>query len=292
MKKKKENLTGYLFILPAIILFLFFVLIPVIAMVCLGFTKYNLFSAPQWTGFSNFAKIFTDGRLWTVTKNTIFLAFFSVILNIVVGLFLALLIANKRSPVFNYLVRLFYFFPLIVAPVYIAVIWSNILSADGGLLNYYIQKIGFEAVGWLTDRKVALKTIIGIEVWRLTGFAMLTFIAGIKNISKDYFEAASLDGAGVVQTAFYITIPQLTPTILLNLIMYVITELKTFDIPMLMTKGEPMDGTRTIAMYIYETAFQKQDMGYACTISLFFVVGIMILTCVQFITSNRWVHYD
>ena len=74
--------------------------------------------------------------------------------------------------------------------------------------------------------------------------------------------------------------------------MYVITELKTFDIPMLMTKGEPMDGTRTIAMYIYETAFQKQDMGYACAISLFFVVGIMILTCVQFITSNRWVHYD
>ena len=256
MKNKKENLTGYLFILPAIILFFTFVLIPVIVMVCLGFTKYNLFSAPEWTGFSNFARAFTDGRLWTVTKNTIFLAFFSVILNIAVGLFLALLIANKKSPVFNYLVRLFYFFPMIVAPVYIAVIWSNILAADGGLLNYYIQKIGFDAVGWLTDRRVALKTIVGIEVWRLTGFAMLTFIAGIKNISKDYFEAASLDGAGVVQTAFYITIPQLTPTILLNLIMYVITELKTFDIPMLMTKGEPMDGTRTIAMYIYETAFQ------------------------------------
>ena len=104
MKKKKENLTGYLFILPAIILFLFFVLIPVIAMVCLGFTKYNLFSAPQWTGFSNFAKIFTDGRLWTVTKNTIFLAFFSVILNIVVGLFLALLIANKS--LHRYILRL------------------------------------------------------------------------------------------------------------------------------------------------------------------------------------------
>ena len=292
MKNKKENLTGYLFILPAIILFFTFVLIPVIVMVCLGFTKYNLFSAPEWTGFSNFARAFTDGRLWTVTKNTIFLAFFSVILNIAVGLFLALLIANKKSPVFNYLVRLFYFFPMIVAPVYIAVIWSNILAADGGLLNYYIQKIGFDAVGWLTDRRVALKTIVGIEVWRLTGFAMLTFIAGIKNISKDYFEAASLVGAGVVQTAYYITIPQLTPTILLNLIMYVITELKTFDIPMLMTKGEPMDGTRTIAMYIYETAFQKQDMGYACAISLFFVIGIMILTCVQFITSNRWVHYD
>lgn len=98
MKNKKENLTGYLFILPAIILFFTFVLIPVIVMVCLGFTKYNLFSAPEWTGFSNFARAFTDGRLWTVTKNTIFLAFFSVILNIAVGLFLALLIANKKKP--------------------------------------------------------------------------------------------------------------------------------------------------------------------------------------------------
>ena len=88
-----------------------------------------------------------------------------------------------KRQVFNYLVRMFYFFPMIVAPVYIAVIWSNILAADGGLLNYYIQKIGFDAVGWLTDRRVALKTIVGIEVWRLTGFAMLTFIAGIKNIS-------------------------------------------------------------------------------------------------------------
>ena len=292
MKNKKENLTGYLFILPAIMLFVVFVLVPVIAMVYLGFTEYNLFSAPKWTGFSNFIKLFTDSRFWTVTKNTIFLALFSVILNIALGLFLALLIAHKKSPIFNYLVRLFYFFPLIVAPVYIAVIWSNILSADSGLLNYYIQKIGLDAVGWLTNRKVALKTIIGIEVWRLTGFAMITFIAGIKNISKDYFEAAALDGAGAVQTAFYITIPQLTPTILLNLIMYVITELKTFDIPMLMTKGEPMDSTRTIAMYIYETAFQKQNMGYACAISLFFVLGIMILTCIQFLTSDRWVHYD
>lgn len=292
MKKRSENITGYLFILPAGLLFLTFVLIPTISMVYMGFTQYNLFSQPKWTGLHNFIKLFGDGRFLMVTKNTIFLAFFSVVLNIIVGLFLALLIANKKSAVFNYLVRLFYFFPMIVAPVYIAVIWANILSADSGMLNYYLESIGLQSVGWLTDVRVALKTIIGIEVWRLTGFAMITFIAGIKNISKDYFEAASLDGAGVLQKAFYITIPQLTPTILLNLIMYVITELKTFDIPMLMTKGEPADSTRTIAMYIYETAFQKQDMGYACAMSVVFVAGIMLLTCIQFLTSNRWVHYD
>ena len=292
MKKKKENLAGYLFICPAIILFVVFVLVPTIAMIYLGFTKYNLFSAPKWIGVRNFIKIFQDRRFWTVTGNTVILALFSVILNIAAGLFLALLIANKKNMVFNYIVRLFYFFPLIVAPVYIAVIWSNILSADSGMLNYYVELAGFERVGWLTDTRIALKTIIGIEVWRLVGFAMVTFIAGIKNISRDYFEAAALDGASALQTAFYITIPQMTPTILLNLIMYVITELKTFDIPMLMTKGEPADSTRTIAMYIYETAFQKQDMGYACAVSLLFVAGIMILTCIQFLTSNRWVHYD
>ena len=208
MKKKKENLAGYLFICPAIILFVVFVLVPTIAMIYLGFTKYNLFSAPKWIGVRNFIKIFQDRRFWTVTGNTVILALFSVILNIAAGLFLALLIANKKNMVFNYIVRLFYFFPLIVAPVYIAVIWSNILSADSGMLNYYVELAGFERVGWLTDTRIALKTIIGIEVWRLVGFAMVTFIAGIKNISRDYFEAAALDGASAVQTAFYITIPQ------------------------------------------------------------------------------------
>lgn len=292
MKQRKENITGYLFIAPAIILFCAFVFIPVIAMVYLSFTKYNLFTPPKFVGFSNYVKLFDDIRFWTVIKNTVHIAIVAVLLNILVGLFLALLIANKKSPIFNYLVRLFYFFPMIVAPVYIAVIWANILSTDSGLVNYYLGKLGIDAIGWLTDKNVALKSIIGIDVWRLTGFAMITFIAGIKNISKDYFEAASLDGAGAVQTAFYITIPQLTPTILLNLIMYVITELKTFDIPSLMTKGEPMDSTRTIAMYIYEVAFQKQNMGYACCISVLFVIGILILTCVQFMTSDRWVNYD
>ena len=288
MKKKKENLTGYLFILPAIILFLFFVLIPVIAMVCLGFTKYNLFSAPQWTGFSNFAKIFTDGRLWTVTKNTIFLAFFSVILNIVVGLFLALLIANKRSPVFNYLVRLFYFFPLIVAPVYIAVIWSNILSADGGLLNYYIQKIGFEAVGWLTDRKVALKTIIGIEVWRLTGFAMLTFIAGIKNISKDYFEAASLDGANKWQQFVNITWPCVTPTTFYILMMLMVSTFKSYDTMYITTQGGPGEATKVLAYHIYKMAFENSRFGYASAVAMVLLAIILVLTTIQFKCEKKF----
>lgn len=116
-----------------------FVLIPVIVMVCLGFTKYNLFSAPEWTGFSNFARAFTDGRLWTVTKIQFSWHFFCYFKHSS-GTVSGIADCQQKSPVFNYLVRLFYFFPMIVAPVYIAVIWSNILAADGGLLNYYIQK--------------------------------------------------------------------------------------------------------------------------------------------------------
>jgi multiple sugar transport system permease protein len=289
---KKENLIGYLFIAPAAILFIIFVVVPTIALIYLSFTKYNMFAAPKFNGFSNLINLFHDSRLLVVTKNTLIIAVFSVILNIGIGLFLALLIASRNNGIFNYLVRLLFFFPVIVAPVYIAVIWSNIMSKDSGMLNYFLGLIGIDPIGWLTDINDALKSLIGIEVWRLTGFAMLTFIAGIKNISKDYYEASSLDGSNTIQTVFYITIPQLTPIILMNIVLYIINELKIFDIPALMTKGGPGDGTRTITMYIYEMAFQRQNMGYACAVSLLFVVSIMAVTIIQFKLSERWVNYD
>ncbi len=121
---------------------------------------------------------------------------------------------------------------------------------------------------------------------------MIIFLAGIKNISSDYYEAAALDGASTFQLAKNITIPLLTPSILFVLIINIIGELKSFDIPNIMTKGDPVDSTRTMAMYIYNVAFQKMDMGYACAVSLLFVLVIMVVTVLQFKISDRWVNYD
>ena len=290
--QRKENISGWLFVLPALLLFIAFVVLPTIAMIALCFTKYNMLKPPKFNGLANFSRLISDGKLQTVAANTIKLTIFAVLLNIIIGLLLALLISNMRNSIFGYIVRLLYFFPSIVAPVYIAVIWTILLAKDTGLINYFLAKIGIGAVGWLTDPSVSLWSVIGIDVWRNIGFIMIIFLAGIRNISADYYEAASLDGANTIQLARHITIPLLTPSILFVLIINIISELKSFDIPNIMTNGDPVDSTRTMAMYIYNVAFQKLDMGYACTISLLFVAAIMVVTIIQFIVSKKWVNYD
>lgn len=289
---RKEAISGWLFVAPALTLFLCFVLLPTIAMLVLCFTKYNMLKPPTFTGLANFLRLFSDGKLKTVALNTAKLAVCAVVLNVVIGLLLALMIANRRNGIFSYIIRLLYFFPAIVAPVYIAVVWTILLAKDTGLVNYYLGQIGIGPVGWLTDPAVSLWSVIGIDVWRNIGFIMIIFLAGIKNISSDYYEAASLDGANTFQLARHITIPLLTPSILFVLIINVIGELKSFDIPNIMTKGDPVDSTRTMAMYIYNIAFQKMEMGYACAVSLIFVIVIMAITVLQFKTSERWVNYD
>lgn len=289
---RKEAKAGWLFVMPALVLFVCFVLLPTLAMFILCFTKYNMLKPPSFNGIDNFIKLFSDSKLKIVALNTCKLTICAVFLNVLIGLLLALMISNRRNGIFSYIIRLLYFFPAIVAPVYIAVIWTILLAKDTGLINYYLGKLGIAPIGWLTDPSVSLWSVIGIDVWRNIGFIMIIFLAGIKNISTDYYEAASLDGANTFQLARHITIPLLTPSILFVLIINIIGELKSFDIPNIMTKGDPVDSTRTMAMYIYNLAFQKMDMGYACAVSLFFVLAIMIVTVIQFRASNRWVNYD
>lgn len=289
---QRESRTGWLFVLPALILFVCFVLLPTLAMLVLGFTKYNMLKPPTFNGLDNLMEVLTDQKLHVVAWNTCKLTVAAVILNIVIGLVLALMIANRRNGIFSYIIRLLYFFPAIVAPAYIAVIWTILLAKDTGLVNYYLGKNGIEPIGWLTDASVSLWSIIGIDVWRNIGFIMIILLAGIKNISYDYYEAAALDGANAFQLARHITIPLLTPSILFVLIINVISELKSFDIPNIMTKGDPVDSTRTMAMYIYNLAFQRMNMGYACMVSILFVAVIMVVTVIQLKMSDRWVNYD
>ena len=289
---RRETRTGWLFVLPALILFLCFVFLPAVSMLVLGFTQYNMLKPPVFNGLENLMDLFSDEKLRVVALNTCKLTVAAVILNVLIGLILALMIANRRNGIFSYIIRLLYFFPAIVAPAYIAVIWTILLAKDTGLVNYYLGAIGIEPIGWLTDPSVSLWSIIGIDVWRHVGFIMIILLAGIKNISSDYCEAAALDGANSLQLARHITIPLLTPSILFVLIINLIGELKSFDIPNIMTKGDPVDSTRTMAMYIYNLAFQKMNMGYACMVSILFVLVIMAVTVIQFKMSDRWVNYD
>lgn len=289
--KKKEAKAAYLFLAPSIILFFVFVVIPLIAVVILSFCKYDIINAPKFTGLTNYLKLAGDRSLAASAKNTSVMALFSMIFIILFALLLAILINNRLGRVTNYFLRLAYFFPVIVSPVYIALIWVEFLATDTGVINYFLNVIGLPSIAWLTDVKIATKTIIIVEVWRQVGFAMIIFIAGLKNIPVEYYEAASIDGANAVQVTLRITVPLLTPTILFNMIITTISELKLFAIPNLMTEGGPVDSTRTVAMYLYQSAFLKFDMGYASTISILFILVIFLLTALQMYFSKRWVQY-
>ena len=285
--RKKDEIAGWLFTAPALLMFLVFVLIPTFAMLYLSFTSYKMLTPPTFTGLSNYIRLFTkDTRILTVSLNTLKISVISVVLNVVVGIILALLITNRKNGIYSYIIRLFYFFPNIVAPAFIAIVWAILLARDTGVVNYYLHSLlGLEPLGFLTTGNLALGSVIGIDIWRNMGFIMFILLAGIRAIDRSYYEAASLDGANVLQLARHITIPLL-------MVINIIGELKTFDIPNIMTEGGPNNATRTVAMYIYDTAFSKMSMGYACTISVLFVAAIMIVTVLQFRLSNRWVNYD
>lgn len=291
---RKDEIIGWLFTAPALALFLTFVLLPTIAMLFLSFTKYKMLTPPEWNGIDNYIRLFTkDAKIVKIALNTLKLSVISVVINVLVGLLLALLITSRKNGVYSYIIRLFYFFPNIVATSFIAIVWSILLSKDTGVVNYYLHKLlGIGPIGFLTDKNYALASVIFIDIWRNMGFIMFVLLAGIRAISPSYYEAAALDGARPVQIATHITIPLLTPSLLMVMTINIIGELKTFDLPQIMTEGGPNDATRTIAMYIYDTAFTKMSMGYACAISVLFVLAIMLVTVLQFKLSDRWVHYD
>lgn len=286
-----EATAGYLFILPTYLCYIIFVLLPFIAVIFLSFTKYDILSAPKFVGLDNFIEIFSDTRLLSVIINTVYFATFAVIFNVLIGLILAIMLNRRLSPALSYFFRLAYFLPVIVSYAYTSIIWQWLFSKDTGVVNYYLNLIGIPSLGWFADPKLALNTMIFMDVWKACGFAMVIFLAGLQNIPKEYYEACEIDGANAMQTTLKITVPLLTPTILLNIIIYMLGCLQIFDPMNIITQGGPGDSTRSMVMYIYEYGFQRFQMGYASAISLLFLIAISILTAIQFKTSKRWVHY-
>ena len=217
---------------------------------------------------------------------------FAVFFNASVGLLLAVALNRRMSLFIRNLYRSIFFFPLLVAHTYIAVIWRFLYQKDTGVINYYLGQIGIAPVPWLSQAGWSMAAIIILDVWKNTGFAMLVFLAGLQNIPNEFYESAQLDGANERQIFFRITLPLLSPTIFFILVIFMIGALQVFDTIMVLTQGGPGDSTRSVAMYIYEKAFQRFDMGYAAAISMTLFAIILVLTLIQFRIGRRWVHYE
>jgi multiple sugar transport system permease protein len=291
-ESQREALAGYLFILPTFLGYTVFIIGPILAAIGISLTSYDLLSPPQFVGLENYLNLWKDVRLQKVYLNTVYFTLVAVTLNVGIGLVLAILI-NRRMPNFlKYIFRTAYFFPVLVALAYCSIIWQYLYQKDTGIINYYLSYFNIEAIPWLSAPKFVMPSIILMDVWKNTGFAMLVFLAGLQNIPQDYFESAQLDGANRWQLLRYITLPLISPTLFFNLIIYMIGALQVFDSIVVLTQGGPGDSSRSIVMYIYENAFQLFQMGYASAVAITLFIIIMLLTLVQFRAGQAWVHYE
>jgi multiple sugar transport system permease protein len=291
-RNRGEALTGYLFVAPSFIGFICFVLGPLVAVAVLSMTRYDVLTPPVFIGFANYERLFTDDRLMTVYANTLVYVVAAVILINGLALVLAVLINQRLPKWMTWLFRSVYFFPSLVALVYISLIFQALFQKDTGIVNYYIQAAGGHPVSWLTDPSQSRVSVIIVDVWRNVGFAMLIFVAALQDVPRDLDEAAQIDGAGPFTVFRKITVPMISQAIFFNVTMTVIGAFQIYESIIVLTKGGPGDSTRSVVMYIAEKAFSDFQMGYASAISMTLFVIILVITLIQFRIRRAWVHYE
>lgn len=285
-----DNTVGYVFALPFIIGFLGFTLIPILVSFYFSFTNYNLTSAPKWIGFSNYIRMFkADTRFMKSIIVTLYYVFISVPLKLFFALIVAILLTRKSKAVSVY--RSVYYLPsLIGGSVAVALVWKS-LFATRGVVNNIISIFGIQKISWFGNESFAIWPLILMAVWQF-GSSMIIFAAGLKQIPTSYYEAARIDGAGIFKQFVYITLPSLSPVILFNLVMQMISGFMSFTQAFIITNGGPNDSTNFYALYVYNQAFKYFDMGYASAMAWVLLVIISIITAIIFKTSSAWVFYE
>lgn len=291
-ERTREAAAGYLFILPSFLGFVLFVLGPVVAAVVISLTKYDLIKPPEFIGLDNYARMLADPRLIRTYTNT-----FVYVVCAVVGInSLALLLAvmlNRRLPrPLRYVVRSAYFFPSLVALVYVSIVFQALFQRDTGIINFYLGELGLGPVDWLNSPTGAMASVVIVDVWRNVGFAMLIFLAALQEVPRDLEEAAQVDGAGSWQVFRRITIPLVSPAIFFNVTITMIGAFQIFESIIVLTGGGPGDASRSVVMYLAERGFQQFRMGYASAVAVTLFLIIMVLTIVQFRLRRRWVFYE
>ncbi|APT75999.1 spermidine/putrescine ABC transporter permease [Marinitoga sp. 1135] len=287
-KSKKELLKGIVFISPWLIGFIVFTLIPFVASFFYSFTRFSITTDMKWIGFENYINIMKDPIFWKCLKNTLVYAIGLVPLGLIVALGMAFLLNKPLKEVSFY--RAAIYMPSIVPAFAFSAVVTWFFQPYLGLVNNLLDLIGIEGPLWLSSEKWVKPTIIIAAQWGV-GSAMLIFSAALKDIPKELYESAKIDGAGSFTMFRKITLPLITPTILYYLITSTIGALQIFDLPMLLTGGGPANASLSLSIYIYKHAFTYTNMGYASALAWILFGLTLILTIIYFITSKRWVFY-
>lgn len=288
--KLMDGLWGYAFISPWLIGLFLLTLIPMGQSLYFSLTNYHLLESPQFSGLSNYKEIFMNDQTFTqALKVTFVYVVVSVPLKLAFALGVAMLLYKsiKGMSIF----RSVYYLPsLIGGSVAIAAIWRNLFGYDG-LVNKLLGTFGIPTTDFINMPNTSLSTLIVLSIWQF-GSSMVIFLAGLKQIPKDLYEAAAVDGASKIRIFFKMTLPMLTPIILFNMVMQTINSFQMFTQAFVITKGGPIDSTLVYALYLYQKAFVFFDMGYASALAWILLAIIGLATIIIFGTSKKWVHYE
>ena len=281
--KQREALTGWLFVSPALIGFGIFTFGAILYSLYLSFTDYDMFGTPEWVGLENYIKAFTnDEYFYQYFGNTFYFAIVLVPVVLVISLFLAILI-NKKVGRLTKAYRVALFLPSITSTVAVSMVWLWIFNPDMGILNNFLTAIGFHKPPmWLSDPEWSKPALIIMRVWQMSGYYMLLFLAGLQTIPETLYEAAEVDGASSWQRFTRITVPMLSNTTFVVVILLIIESFNMFESIFVMTEGGPLGSTSTIMYYIYEQGFMSYNMGYASALAWIFFALILVFTLIQF----------
>ena len=287
-RKRDERVAAYIFVAPAVILLIAFLVVPMIYTVYFSGFKYQIMrpDAMKFIGFENYQKLFSDKNFWLALKNTVYFTVIVVPCQCALALALALLVSKKFRGVAVF--RTMYFAPQLTSMVVISVLWSVLYNANPntGLINSILVSLGMSPIKFLSDANTAMNSIIFMSAWQGAGYQMMIFLAGLQGIPRDQYEAASVDGATKFKQFLYITLPGLKGTIKYVIMITMIQAMKLFTQPYIMTQGGPKNSTKTLVYYIYTQGFQKGNFGYACSIAaVFFVIVVCMSMAMKKVTA-------
>ena len=285
-RKAHQALTGYVFILPALLGFIVFMLIPTVSSFIISLFEWDISTTPLFKGLGNYKTLFGDRLFWNGLKVTMQYVLYHIPESLILAFMMAL--AMKQGIKGISMFRTAFIAPWIVTPIIVAMMWKIILDPNFGILNYFTKTyLHLNLTPFINSEWFPMISIALINMWVYCGYHMLVFTAGLGNIPATLYEAATIDGAGSVQRVFSITIPLMRPTIMFAFITSVIGSFQIFDLIYGLYEGGPGDLTRAYYYYIYENAFKFYKMGYACTMSVILFLILVTATIVQYILFQR-----
>lgn len=285
-RRRDDSRTAWIFVAPAMIGFLLFFLYPTIRGIYLSFTKYNLLRPPQWIGFGNYTKIWSDPLFWNAMRVTIEYVILNIVFQTIIAIGLAVLMQRLTK---STVIRGTLLLPFLVANVVVALLWFWLLDYQIGIVNAFLEHFGIGPIAFFGDENLAIPTIAFVNTWRHMGYTALLIFAGLQTIPRFLYEAASVDGASESRQFWRITMPLLRPVLVLVLVITVTGSFQVFDTVAVTTHGGPINATRVIQYYIVQRAFAQSDFGYGAALSviLFIILGIVAAVQMRLLRADE-----